>query len=215
MCVLKGVGSRCGWVAERLKALVLKTSRRRCVSWVRIPPHPPLFLPIPSQGTYQYLDKQEHIFTSRCLKFRSIPVYSRESCWYQCGARKGRSDSRQCEGQGARQGRDARSRDARRRARALSPGSGDRHQELDTARDRGRSVKRHWLRRLPGRIPGRARKAAENCRATIAAGRNPLTDRERICRPAIGVHISGNPPERRLAERQARSAPLAQTSATG
>ncbi len=44
-----------GWVAERLKALVLKTSRRVSVSWVRIPPHPPPHrhlrddeLPIPS-----------------------------------------------------------------------------------------------------------------------------------------------------------------------
>jgi hypothetical protein len=30
-----------GWVAERLKAPVLKTGRRESVSWVRIPPHPP------------------------------------------------------------------------------------------------------------------------------------------------------------------------------
>jgi hypothetical protein len=30
-----------GWVAERLKAPVLKTGRRATVSWVRIPPHPP------------------------------------------------------------------------------------------------------------------------------------------------------------------------------
>ena len=30
-----------GWVAEWLNALVLKTSRRASVSWVRIPPHPP------------------------------------------------------------------------------------------------------------------------------------------------------------------------------
>ncbi len=30
-----------GWVAERLKAPVLKTGRRLRVSWVRIPPHPP------------------------------------------------------------------------------------------------------------------------------------------------------------------------------
>ena len=31
-----------GWVAEWLKAPVLKTGRRASVSWVRIPPHPPL-----------------------------------------------------------------------------------------------------------------------------------------------------------------------------
>jgi hypothetical protein len=31
-----------GWVAERLKAPVLKTGRRSGASWVRIPPHPPL-----------------------------------------------------------------------------------------------------------------------------------------------------------------------------
>lgn len=31
-----------GWVAERLKAPVLKTGGRETVSWVRIPPHPPL-----------------------------------------------------------------------------------------------------------------------------------------------------------------------------
>ena len=30
-----------GWVAERLKAPVLKTGRRESASWVRIPPHPP------------------------------------------------------------------------------------------------------------------------------------------------------------------------------
>ena len=30
-----------GWVAERLKAPVLKTGRPARVSWVRIPPHPP------------------------------------------------------------------------------------------------------------------------------------------------------------------------------
>ncbi len=33
-----------GWVAERLKAPVLKTGRRETVSWVRIPPHPPEYL---------------------------------------------------------------------------------------------------------------------------------------------------------------------------
>jgi hypothetical protein len=33
----------CGWVAERLKAPVLKTGRPARVSWVRIPPHPPGF----------------------------------------------------------------------------------------------------------------------------------------------------------------------------
>ena len=31
-----------GWVAERLNALVLKTSKGESPSWVRIPPHPPL-----------------------------------------------------------------------------------------------------------------------------------------------------------------------------
>ena len=30
-----------GWVAERLKAPVLKTGRGASSSWVRIPPHPP------------------------------------------------------------------------------------------------------------------------------------------------------------------------------
>jgi hypothetical protein len=30
-----------GWVAERLKAPVLKTGKRESASWVRIPPHPP------------------------------------------------------------------------------------------------------------------------------------------------------------------------------
>jgi hypothetical protein len=30
-----------GWVAERLKAAVLKTAVRASVPWVRIPPHPP------------------------------------------------------------------------------------------------------------------------------------------------------------------------------
>jgi hypothetical protein len=30
-----------GWVAERLKAAVLKTAVRGSVPWVRIPPHPP------------------------------------------------------------------------------------------------------------------------------------------------------------------------------
>ena len=32
---------RFGWVAEWLKAPVLKTGRRASVSWVQIPPHPP------------------------------------------------------------------------------------------------------------------------------------------------------------------------------
>ena len=32
-----------GWVAERLKAPVLKTGRGASPSWVRIPPHPPLY----------------------------------------------------------------------------------------------------------------------------------------------------------------------------
>src|SRR6516225_7580439 len=31
-----------GWVAEWLKAPVLKTGRRASVSWVQIPPHPPI-----------------------------------------------------------------------------------------------------------------------------------------------------------------------------
>ena len=31
-----------GWVAERLKAAVLKTAVRASVPWVRIPPHPPI-----------------------------------------------------------------------------------------------------------------------------------------------------------------------------
>ena len=35
-----GCGDR-GWVAERLKAAVLKTAVRASVPWVRIPPHPP------------------------------------------------------------------------------------------------------------------------------------------------------------------------------
>lgn len=30
-----------GWVAERLKAPVLKTGKGESSSWVRIPPHPP------------------------------------------------------------------------------------------------------------------------------------------------------------------------------
>ena len=30
-----------GWVAERLKAPVLKTGKGESPSWVRIPPHPP------------------------------------------------------------------------------------------------------------------------------------------------------------------------------
>jgi hypothetical protein len=30
-----------GWVAERLKAAVLKTAVRASAPWVRIPPHPP------------------------------------------------------------------------------------------------------------------------------------------------------------------------------
>lgn len=34
-----GIGQ--GWVAERLKAPVLKTGRPARASWVRIPPHPP------------------------------------------------------------------------------------------------------------------------------------------------------------------------------
>ncbi len=38
-----GLGKRLGWVAERLKAPVLKTGRRESASWVRIPPHPPPF----------------------------------------------------------------------------------------------------------------------------------------------------------------------------
>ena len=33
--------ARIGWVAERLKAPVLKTGKPERVSWVRIPPHPP------------------------------------------------------------------------------------------------------------------------------------------------------------------------------
>ena len=33
---------KCGGVAERLKALVLKTSNGATHSWVRIPPPPPL-----------------------------------------------------------------------------------------------------------------------------------------------------------------------------
>ena len=34
---------KCGWVAEWLNALVLKTSERASVPGVRIPPHPPIF----------------------------------------------------------------------------------------------------------------------------------------------------------------------------
>ena len=32
---------RAGWVAERLKAPVLKTGKGATPSWVQIPPHPP------------------------------------------------------------------------------------------------------------------------------------------------------------------------------
>jgi hypothetical protein len=39
-----------GWVAERLKAPVLKTGRPARVSWVRIPPHPPTNDSLPSEG---------------------------------------------------------------------------------------------------------------------------------------------------------------------
>lgn len=42
---------RRGWVAERLKAPVLKTGERESASWVRIPPHPPLFSPQNSRET--------------------------------------------------------------------------------------------------------------------------------------------------------------------
>ena len=37
-------GRGVGWVAERLKAAVLKTANRGTGSWVRIPPHPPKLL---------------------------------------------------------------------------------------------------------------------------------------------------------------------------
>lgn len=42
-----------GWVSERFKELVLKTSVRGSVPWVRIPPHPPSHI----FKTYSYLTK--------------------------------------------------------------------------------------------------------------------------------------------------------------
>ncbi len=39
----KPLAPQFGWVAEWLKAPVLKTGRRETVSWVRIPPHPPRY----------------------------------------------------------------------------------------------------------------------------------------------------------------------------
>ena len=45
--------SNCGWVAERLKAPVLKTGKPERVSWVRIPPHPPLFQWVNLSLSYQ------------------------------------------------------------------------------------------------------------------------------------------------------------------
>ena len=41
-CSAASTAARYGWVAEWFKALVLKTSVRGTVPWVRIPPHPPL-----------------------------------------------------------------------------------------------------------------------------------------------------------------------------
>ncbi len=43
-----------GWVAEWLKAPVLKTGRRETVSWVQIPPHPPIIL-------YNTLKKKDYL----------------------------------------------------------------------------------------------------------------------------------------------------------
>ena len=39
---MKGQSEFYGWVAERLKAPVLKTGKGATPSWVQIPPHPPL-----------------------------------------------------------------------------------------------------------------------------------------------------------------------------
>lgn len=40
LLIRQGLGEA-GWVSERFKELVLKTSVRVTVPWVRIPPHPP------------------------------------------------------------------------------------------------------------------------------------------------------------------------------
>ena len=44
-----------GWVAEWLKAPVLKTGRRATVSWVRIPPHPPKHIDLPALLFVQHI----------------------------------------------------------------------------------------------------------------------------------------------------------------
>jgi hypothetical protein len=52
-----------GWVAEWLKAPVLKTGKRASVSWVRIPPHPQIFQKFAKYSTY-YIG---FLYRSGCL----------------------------------------------------------------------------------------------------------------------------------------------------
>ena len=60
-----------GWVAEWLKAAVLKTARRATVSWVRIPPHPPLFS---RSRERQQASGPTPTFATLCIQVRS-------ECW--------------------------------------------------------------------------------------------------------------------------------------
>jgi hypothetical protein len=60
------LSSRHGWVAEWLKAAVLKTARGATLSWVRIPPHPPLpqHWP-PCEPTMKRFRKEERVAPER------------------------------------------------------------------------------------------------------------------------------------------------------
>jgi hypothetical protein len=70
-----------GWVAERLKAPVLKTGRRATVSWVRIPPHPPNAIPAGSEPIRQNPSNAVFFQATPSGLFRRCPVCSSSVLW--------------------------------------------------------------------------------------------------------------------------------------
>ena len=66
-----------GWVAERLKAPVLKTGRGASPSWVRIPPHPPVSVPTMACKFWSRTIIIGKTSTRRCLVSASPPIARR------------------------------------------------------------------------------------------------------------------------------------------
>ena len=187
-----GGAVRSGWVAEWLKAPVLKTGRRATVSWVRIPPHPPIgqhnplylwmfvdrFHP-PAQWPPSRLDARRHpLRRQRPDQWRRLSRPCRATPGARAPARRHRRprQPRLAQGSGGRTRHSPRRRPASLPAALLARPQPDRAGVCETGSAPAQSLRppnrrrlrRH--RRLAGSIrPRRVRQPSQKCRLCIHA----------------------------------------------